>query len=731
MDLKIVRSVGAGRTVLRTEDRRLLTGRGRYVENLDLGATLHGCFVRSPYAHAEIGDVNASAALGGEDVVAVFSGADLIAAGLGPLPFHQVMKREDGEDMQPPARFALAVGRVRFSGEAVALVVAKTRKAASDAAELVEVAYTELPVVVGARDAYDRQAPQLASGAPRNTAGIVRVGNKDATDAAFALAAHVTHVSLHNQRLSACPMETRSVVAECDPASGRLTLHTGNQAPHMAREHLAGALGIAIDDLRISVTDIGGGFGMKLVAYPEELALLHAARALRTKIRWKADRTESMLSDNHGRDHDTDAEMAFDADGRILAVRLRVFANMGAYLSYFGVTVAAVSGNRVISNVYRIPAMDVEVRTMLTNTAPIGPYRGAGRPEAIYRIERLIDIAAHDMKVDPVALRRMNLVTPEEIPYRAASGQIYDSGNFPRLLDAALTAADWDGFPSRRDEAASRGMLAGRGLCCHIDTTSGLLPSEEVRITASHNGSITVFSGTQAMGQGLATVYSSMAATYLGLPIGRIEIVQGDTDRVADGVGSYGSRSLFIGGSALVVALDAMVEKLRGKAAGCLGLGVDDIEFVDGAFTGPSSRIAILDVLSKTGEVEARGRYESTFVFPNGCYVCEVEVDPATGVIAVKRFSGVDDVGTVIHPAIVHGQVQGSVAQGIAQALWEEVVYDESGQLLSASLMDYGMPRADVLPRFHFKVDETSPCLGNPLGADRPPLSGPFGMLVH
>jgi carbon-monoxide dehydrogenase large subunit len=647
----------------------------------------------------------------------VLIGSDLAKANVSAMPFHDFLKREDGMPIQPPDRMPLAVDRVRFSGEAVALVLATSRRAAVDASELIDVSYEPLPTVVSARKAHLPGAPQMHAGAPENVAGIMRIGDAVATAKAFASAHHITSLSLTNQRLSANPMETRSVVAAFDPGNGRLTLHTGNQAPHMARDQIAKCLGIDTSALRVMVPDIGGGFGMKLVPYPEEIALLFAARALKRSVRWKADRTESFLSDTHGRDHETDAEMAFDANGKILAMRLRVYANMGAYLSFFGITVATGSGNRVVSSVYNIPVIDVEVRAMLTNTAPVGPYRGAGRPESIYRIERLLDVAALELGVDPVALRRINLVTADQVPYTANSGQIYESGNFPKIFDAALDIAGWNDFGQRKAAAEARGQLYGRGICAHIDTTSGVRPFEVVRLEATADGRITIFSGTQAMGQGIATVYASMVAGYLGLPIDAIEIVQGDTDRVADGVGSYGSRSLFIGGSAAVVAARNLVEALKDQAAKLLGLNSTEVAFADGAFRGAAGQLSISAVLASHGALTVEGRQESKFVFPNGCYVAEVSIDPDTGVTTVERFSGVDDVGTVINPMIVHGQVQGSVAQGIAQALFESIIYDDDGQLLSASFMDYAVPRADSLPRFHIETDETSPCPTNPLGA--------------
>ncbi|KAB2919336.1 MAG: xanthine dehydrogenase family protein molybdopterin-binding subunit [Hyphomicrobiaceae bacterium] len=695
----------------------MLTGKARYVENLDVSGCLFAAFLRSTHAHACIKSIDTTRAVAAPGVVAVFTGVDLLEAGVGPLPFHEVVQREDGGPMQPPARLALASDRVRFSGEAIALVIAQTRRAALDALEHIQVDYDPLPVVVRARMAHAEDAPLVADGAPRNVVGFMRIGDKAKTDAVFARAAHVTRLSLTNQRLSASPMETRSVIASWDRDRNRLTLFAGNQAPHMAREQIARCLGIPNDDLRIVVGDIGGGFGMKLVPYPEEVALLFAARSLKASIRWKADRTESFLSDTHGRDHDTDAEMAFDREGRILGVRMRVWANMGAYLSFFGITVATGSGNRVVSGVYRIPTLDVEVRAMLTNTAPVGPYRGAGRPEAIYRLERLLDVGAAELGMDPVTLRRINLITPDAIPYLANSGQIYESGNFPRILDQALAVADWAGFDARREAARARGQLYGGGICCHIDTTSGIRPFEQVGIVANALGRIDVFSGTQAMGQGIATVYASMVATRLGIPIDHINIVQGDTDRVPDGVGSYGSRSLFIGGSAVVQATEALVDVLRQRAAAVLASNSGDLIFEAGRFAVADRSIGIFELLARTGGVEAQGRHESKFVFPNGCYVCEAEIDPETGVVTIARFSGVDDVGTVIHPMIVHGQVQGSIAQGIAQALYEEVVYDDEGQLLSASFMDYALPRADVLPRLSVETDETSICPTNPLGA--------------
>lgn len=717
MDRELAIALGAGSSPPRTEDARLLTGGGRYVENHKYTDCLSAAFLRSPYPHARIIAIDVTVAAKADGVLAIITGYDLKAAGAGALPFHRAVHREDGEPMQPPPRFGLAYGVVRFCGEAVALVIATSRRIAIAATELIEVRYEELPAIVSARAAYSDNAPLLAPGSPRNVVGFFKVGDTEKTRRAFAEAAHVTKLSLTNQRLAASPLETRSSIASFDAATGRLTLRTGNQAPHMAREHLASALGVSEANLRVVVDDIGGGFGMKLHPYPEDVALLHAARELKASIHWKADRTESFLSDTHGRDHDTDAEMALDRKGRILGVRLRVFANMGAYLSYFGITVATASGNRVVSGVYDISAMDVEVRAMLTNTAPIGPYRGAGRPESIYRLERLLDVAAAEMGLDPVSIRRINLVRADQIPYVAASGQVYESGNFQKILDRALHIADWDGFPARQAAARERGLLYGRGICCHVDTTSGIRSFEEVRIEATHSGRILVFSGTQAMGQGIATVYANMVATRLGLAIDCIEIVQGDTDRVKDGVGSYGSRSLFIGGSAVVAALENLIALLRDRAAKVLGSNSGDVVFNAGSFVVGERGISMPDLLARTGNAEAAGRHESKFVFPNGCYTCEVEIDRDTGVVKIAHFCGVDDVGTAVHPLIVHGQVCGSVAQGIAQALHEAVLYDASGQLLSASLMDYALPRAGDVPRLAMEIDETSPTPTNPLGA--------------
>jgi carbon-monoxide dehydrogenase large subunit len=717
MDRILAAAVGAGTSPARVEDFRFLTGRGRYVENLTGLDCLFGAFVRSPHAHARISAIETSVAADLPEVVAIFTSADLAAAGVGPLPFHHVVTREDGQPMQPPPRLGLAKNFVRFCGEGVALVVAKSHRAAIEAAEKIRIGYEERPVIVSARAAFAETAPLLDDGSPRNVAGFFKVGDKQKFDRAIAEAAHIVRLSLTNQRLSASPLETRSSIASFDLTTGRLTLRTGNQAPHMARQHLAAALGIPESGLRIIVEDIGGGFGMKLHPYPEDVALLHAARTLKASIRWKADRTEAFLSDTHGRDHETDAEMALDRDGRILGVRLRVFANMGAYLAHFGVTVATASGNRVVSSVYDIPAMDVEVRAMLTNTAPIGPYRGAGRPESIYRIERLLDVAALEMGLDPVTIRRINLVRADQIPYFAASGQVYESGNFPKILDRALVLADWDGFCSRQAQAFKRGILYGRGICCHIDTTSGIRPFEHVRMTAETDARIRIFSGTQAMGQGLATVYASMVGTRLGLSLDQIEVIQGDTDLVGDGVGSYGSRSLFIGGSAVVDATENLIALLRDRAAALLGSNSGDVVFASGRFVVGATGMSLPELLVQTGSAEVDGRHESKFVFPNGCYICEVEIDPNTGVVRVARFCGVDDVGTAVHPVIVHGQTCGGIVQGIAQALYESVVYDDAGQLLSASLMDYALPRADDIPSLALEIDETAPTPANPLGA--------------
>jgi aerobic carbon-monoxide dehydrogenase large subunit len=520
--------------------------------------------------------------------------------------------------------------------------------------------------------------------------GVYEYGNRAEVEAAFAQAAHVVSLRVENNRVLPSAMEPRACIGEWDAAAGRARLHASSQTPHMTRRLLAETLGLGEGDVHVVVRDIGGGFGSKVALYPEDVMVLFAARALGRPVRWIAERSEAALSDGHGRGHVSRCELALDAGGRFLGLRVRDLADMGAYVSYFGAAIATRTGNRIANGAYHIPAIHAEIRAVLTHTVPTGPYRGAGRPETVYRLERLIDVAAAETGFDAVELRRRNLIARAQIPYTNVVGQIYDSGNFAAVLEAALERSDWHGFAARREAARARGRLLGRGLAYHIDTTSGIEPSETATVSVS-GGRVTVLSGTQAMGQGLETAYAVLVSEALGVRPEDVSIVQGDTDRVPTGVGSYGSRSLYIGGSAIVLAAKAWLAQ-GGR---------------DGA--------------------SASATATSPFCFPNGCHVCEAEIDPDTGVVSIVRYTAVDDVGTVIHPVIVDGQTQGAVLQGVGQALFEHAVFDAEGQLLTASFMDYALPRADTLPSIACSVDTRWPSTTNILGAKGAGEGGALG----
>lgn len=702
-----VRSVGL--SPLRVEDERLLTGKGRFVDALSLPDMAHAVIVRSPHAHARLRGLDVARARRMAGVLGVFTSADLAQVGIRPLGFHATCGGENGGPMVAPPRHALASDTVRYAGEPVALVVAETRYQGLDAAEEVDLDVEVLPAVTGVEQATAPGAPVLWPDARRNVAGRYAYGDRAAVEAAMGRAHRIVSLRVENNRVAPSALEPRASIGEWSADAHRAVLHTANQTPHMARRLLAEALGLPETSVHVRVRDIGGGFGSKVAIYPEDVLVVFAARALRRPVKWGAERSEAFLSDCHGRDHVSQCELALDPEGRFLALRVRDLADMGAYVSFFGAAIATSTGNRIANGAYDIPAIHAEIRAVLTNTVPTGPYRGAGRPETIYRLERLIDVAAAETGIDPLELRRRNLIRGDQIPYTNVVGQIYDSGNFPRILEAAVEKADWHGFPERREDARARGKLLGRGLCFHIDTTSGMEPSETATITVT-GGEVLVLSGTQAMGQGLETVYTQLVASVLGVPPETVRIVQGDTDRVPPGVGSYGSRSLYIGGSAIVMAARAWLER-----AGALGQ-VQQIDPFALAGAAPG------------GAISATAMATSPFCFPNGCHICEAEIDRETGAVRIARYTAVDDVGTVIHPVIVDGQTWGGVVQGIGQALMEHVVFEpESAQLLTGSFMDYAFPRADTLAAMTSSLDENFPSTTNPLGAKGAGEGGTLG----
>ncbi|HEY5636901.1 MAG TPA: xanthine dehydrogenase family protein molybdopterin-binding subunit [Burkholderiales bacterium] len=709
---------GASRTQKRLEDDRLLKGAGLYSDDRAFERLAWMVLVRSPHAHAKIAACDLAAARVAPGVLAAWSIADLKADGVGHIPFPPLFKQADGSPMAAPLRTLLADARVYCVGQAVAAIIAETREQAQDAAELVAPDYEDLPCVIDPRRAIEDGAPQLWKEAPGNVAAEARYGDVAAMDAAIAAAAHVTKLELHNQRLIANAIEPRACIAVFE--SGRTTLYTQNQTPTGARQLLGDVFKAKPEDFRIVVGDIGGGFGMKTGLTPEDALVCHAAKKLGRPVKWRAERSEEFLAAHMGRDQHFRAELALDKDGRILGLRTDILGNIGAVPVGSSAIIPLVLGPKVQATVYHVPVVDYRVRAVLTNTMATGAYRGAGRPEANHLIERLMDEAGREMGIDPVEIRRRNFIAPERFPYRTHLGETYDVGAFARMLDGVLEAADWKGFEARRKASAARARLRGRGLASYLEWT-GAIPTETVDIQVDADGGVTVFSGTQAMGQGLETTYTQLITEVLQLSPERITIVQGDTDR-ANGVGSVGSRSAFVGGSAVVAAGRQVVVKGRELAAEALEAAPGDIEYRNGRFriAGTDRGIALEELAAKQPDRIVRvsaTETPSSPSWPNGAMVCEVEVDPETGVVEVARVTSCDDIGRIINHAIVEGQVHGGVAQGVGQALWEQSAYDaESGQLLTGSLMDYCVPRAADLPSVDAGFDESVPCTTNLLG---------------
>ena len=713
---------GIGQAITRREDQRLLTGTGQYVDDTSVSGETHLVLVRSPHAHARIVSIDTQAAKAMPGVIAVFTGADLQADGVGAFPTFAGLMNAEGKPMAAPPYYPLAVGEVRFVGEAVAAVVAQTRLQAQDAAEQVAVEYEELPTVVTIEAATAKNAPQIWPDAPGNIAAQTEFGDKKATDAAFAKAKHVTKLSFYNQRLIPVSMEPRGSAAEFDPASGRITLFTSCQNPAGLQKTLAEEiLKLPMDKVRVRVGDVGGGFGMKTMLYPEDAACAYAARKLGRRVCWRATRSEDFLASSHGRDQNNEAEMAFDADGKVLGFRVNIVGNVGAYGCSPGAVIVVAIGPKVITGVYHIPALHLRGTAVLTHTNLVSAYRGAGRPEAIYLVERLMDQAAAEMKIDPAELRRRNFIQPAQMPYTTPMGETFDSGNFPHMLNRILEHADWKGFDKRKQESKARGKLRGRALSTFLEWT-GVVHEETIDMHVEADGTVKVYTAMQAMGQGIETSYVQIISATLGIDPERIVIVQGDSD-IAQGLGSMGSRSLYIGGSAMLTASEQAIEKGRELAAEELEAAAGDIQYEDGRFkvAGTDLSVGLFDVAGKQPDKRIAIKTLQTVggpSWPNSCHVCEVEVDPDTGEVAIVKYTTVDDVGRVINPLIVAGQVHGGIAQAVGQALLENARYDpESGQLLTGSLMDYCVPRADNLPSIDTYTDETTPCKINPLGA--------------
>jgi carbon-monoxide dehydrogenase large subunit len=719
---------GIGQPVARKEDPRFLTGRGRYIADLDFVHEAHAVFVFSPHAHARIRAIATAAAEAMPGVFAVLTGADWAADRLGTLDPEIMPEDLGGPKGYRTKRPPLAQDRVRHVGERVAVVIAASEALARDAAERVAVDYEILPAAVTVENAVRPGAPPLHEEAAGNTAVALSMGNAEAVEPAFARAHHITRLSLRNQRLTAVTMEPRGCIADYDPGTRRWTLYTSTQNVHGARQILAHQiLHVPESRIRVVARDVGGGFGMKGNLYPEEAVTVWAARRVGRPVKWVPSRSEALLGDYHGRDQQVAAELALDADGRFLALRWTGAHNIGAYIEGAGAAPIFLS-LKLASTVYDIPAVAVTSSLVFTHTAPTVPYRGAGRPEAVYIIERLIDQAAREMRLDPAELRRKNLIRPDAYPYATRTGWTYDSGNYAAALEKCQALADWHGYGGRRASSAAAGKCRGRGLTYYVDNTG--IFNERIELRFDPSGELTILAGTLSHGQGHETAYAQMAADWLGLPEDKIHLAQADTDEIAIGRGTYASRSMMIGGSALRAATDEVIERGKRFAAHFMEAAAADIAFADGAFTiaGTDRSMPLMQLAQMSFipmglppelgvGLQGAGAFSSDVPsFPNGCHICEVEIDPDTGWVAVDRYTTVDDCGTVINPLLAKGQIHGGVAQGAGQALLEEVVYDRDGQLLTGSLMDYGIPRADTLPPFTVDFSPV-PSPTNPLGA--------------
>ncbi|MGY6567698.1 MAG: xanthine dehydrogenase family protein molybdopterin-binding subunit [Salinarimonas sp.] len=731
---------GIGAPVRRKEDQRFITGKGRYTDDLTRPGQAHAYFVRSPHAHAEIIKIDKAAAEAMPGVLAVLTGDDLAADNIGGLICGWMIHSKDGSPMKAGAHPALAQGKVRYVGDHVAVVVAETLAQARDAAEAVEVDYKLLPAI--AETAKARESKVVVHDvAPDNTVYEWHLGDKDATEAAFKKARHVTTLDITNNRLIPNPIETRAAIGEYDMGTDSYTLYTTSQNPHVARLVLSAFIGIAPENkLRVIAPDVGGGFGSKIFIYAEETVCVWASKKVGRPVKWNSDRTEAFLSDAHGRDHVTRAQLALDDNGKILGLRVHTIANLGAYLSTFSSSVPTYLYAPLLSGQYDIPAIYAEVDGVYTNTAPVDAYRGAGRPEATFVVERLVEVAARELGMDPAKFRKKNYI--KRFPHQTPVIMNYDVGDYTASLDKALEMADYKGFSKRKRESAKKGKLRGIGFSSYIEACGiapsqavgslgagvGLWESAEVRVNPT--GSVEVLTGSHSHGQGHETTFAQLVSERLGVDINQVNIVHGDTDKVQFGMGTYGSRSGAVGMSAITRAIDKVIEKGKKVAAYAMEASEKDIEFADGKFSvaGTDKSMAFGEVALQayiahkfSGQDLEPGLKEgafydpTNFTFPAGVHICEVEIDPDTGVTTIERFTAVDDFGVVINPMIVEGQVHGGIAQGVGQALLENAVYDESGQLVTASYMDYAMPRADDLPSFDVGMTVT-PCPSNPLG---------------
>jgi aerobic carbon-monoxide dehydrogenase large subunit len=740
-----VEKFAIGQSVRRLEDPRLVQGLGRYSDDVSLPREVRAVLVRSPHAHARIRGADPAAALAAPGVLAVLTAAELAADGVGNLPTDRGRKRRDGTPAFPTPRPALARGRVRHVGDPVALVVAETHAQALDAAERLVIDYEPLPAVTATADALRPGAPAVWDEAPDNVAFLAEAGQREAVARAFASASRVARVDFVVTRVAAAPLEPRAAVGEYDRRSGRYTLHTGIQAPHGTRALVADILKVPQAQVRVVTGDVGGSFGMRSGIYPEMVLVLWAARRLGRPVKWTSDRREGFVTDEHGRDNLSTVELALGADGTFLALRVAINLNVGAYLTQRS---AGPGTNNIggVAGVYTTPVIHHQTTGVFTNTTPTGPYRGAGRPEATYAIERVIDVAARELGVEPVALRRQNLIPPSAMPFKTGLVFTYDSGDFGRGMDLALSMADAAGFEKRRAEARTRGKLRGLGLANAIEVAGGPYTSvnpDTAEIRVNPDGSVIVFTGSTSMGQGNETAFAQIVSERLGVPPARIQVLWGDSDALGAGRGNGGSGALTVGGSAVVRASEKIVERGRRIAARMLEAAPEDVQLRDGRFTvaGTDRGVTFAEVARtayqprqlpagmEPGFSETAAFTPPAVTFPNGCQVCEVEVDPETGVVRIVRHAVVDDVGRMVNPMLVKGQIHGGVVQGLGQALFEELVYDpQSGQLVAGSFMDYAMPRADDMPLFEVESHEV-PTQVNPLGAKGVGEAGTVGAL--
>jgi carbon-monoxide dehydrogenase large subunit len=717
---------GVGQPVSRTEDPTLLRGQGRYTDDINLPGQAYAVMVRSKVAHGRLKGIDSNAAAAMPGVLAILTHADLDAAGFGPLICPMNIPDRHGKPMKTPPRPSLAVGKVRYVGEAVAVVVAETAVQAKDAAEAVELDIEDLPAVTTPVDALADGAPLIHDDAPGNLVLDFHFGDAEAVKKAFAEAAHVTTLKIDSNRVVVNAMEPRSAIGSYDAKGERWILHVGCQGVFGLRGGLAGVLKVTPDKLRVLTGNVGGSFGMKAPPYPEYAPLLLAGKKLGRPVKWTDERSESFLSDHHGRDHQRIAELALDKDGKFLAVRLTGYGNAGAYI--YPPMPATTNAVKNLIDVYRTPAMEVNSKVAFTNTTPIAAYRGAGRPEGNYFMERLVDTAAREMGIDRVELRRRNHIAPEQMPYKSPANNLYDSGEFRNILDKALAIADWDGFDKRKAESRARGRLRGRGVGSYLEVTAPA-GKEYGGVRFEEDGTVTMLSGTLDYGQGHAAPFAQVLSGLLGIPFDRFRLLQGDSDQLEAGGGTGGSRSALVGAEAFLEASKKVIDQGKAIAAHVLEASSADIEFKGGRFTiaGTDRSVGILDLAQKLrdGMKMPDDQPQSLDVshisdtppssFPNGCHVCEVEIDPDTGQIEVARYFMVNDFGTVINPMLVEGQAHGGVIQGLGQAFMEQTVYDGQGQLLTGSFMDYAMPRASDSPGFTIESHPV-PATTNTLG---------------